>query len=234
MPDYQLIRTPDGRDLDVLLSGAPAGPTVVYHSGTPTGSVPFAALDQPAAVRGLRVVTYSRPGYGDSTPQPGRRVADAAIDTATVLDALGVDTFVAVGWSGGGPHALACAALLPDRCRAAASLAGVAPHGADGLAWTDGMGQENLDEFDAAAGGVDELTAFLADAGADEVAPETVAASLGELASDVDRAAITDDLAEYLAAGMNRALLRGIAGWRDDDLAFVADWGFDVASITVP
>jgi pimeloyl-ACP methyl ester carboxylesterase len=234
MPDYQLVRTRDGRELEVLQSGVPDGRTVVYHSGTPTGSVPFPSLDDAATERQLRVVTYCRPGYGNSTPQPGRTVADAAADTAAVLDALGVGSFLTLGWSGGGPHALACAALLPDRCEAAASIAGVAPYGVDDLAWTDGMGPENVEEFAAAAAGVDQLTAFLADASKEEVTAETVIAALGELVSDVDRAALTGATAEYVAAGFRRAVIHGTDGWRDDDLAFMADWGFDVASITVP
>jgi pimeloyl-ACP methyl ester carboxylesterase len=234
MPDYQLVRTDDGRELEVLESGKPDGRPVVYHSGTPTGSVPFARLDDAAVERGLRVITYCRPGYGNSTSRPGRRVADAAADTGTVLDALGVDAFVTLGWSGGGPHALACAAMLPGRCEAAASIAGVAPRDADGLAWIDGMGPENIEEFAAAAAGVDALTAFLANAATEEVTAETVADELGGLVSAVDRAAIDGDLADYLAAGMNRALLRGTDGWRDDDLAFLSDWGFTVAAISAP
>jgi pimeloyl-ACP methyl ester carboxylesterase len=234
MPDYRLLRTDDGRELDVLLTGAPDGRTVVFHSGTPTGSVPFPPLDDAAAARGLRAVTYCRPGYGNSTPQPGRRVADAAADTAAILDQLGVREFVTFGWSGGGPHALACAALLPGRCQAASTLGSPAPYGVDGLVWTDGMGPENIVEFDAAAAGVDELTAFLTEASKEELTADAVVAALGGLVSDVDRAAITGDLAEYIAAGGRRAVLNGIDGWRDDDLAFMADWGFDVAAITTP
>jgi pimeloyl-ACP methyl ester carboxylesterase len=234
VPDYRIVRSDDGRDLDVLLSGAPDGRTVVYHSGTPTGSVPFPQLDEAAADRGLGVMTYCRPGYGESTPQPGRSVADAAGDTATILDALGVESFVTLGWSGGGPHALACAALLPGRCQAAATLGSPAPYGVDGLVWTDGMGPENIVEFDAAAAGADELTAFLTEASKEELTADAVVAALGGLVSDVDRAAITGDLAEYVAAGARRAVLNGIDGWRDDDLAFMTDWGFDVADITTP
>src|SRR5262249_59603081 len=103
-----------------------------------------------AAERGFRLVQYTRPGYGGSTPAPGRRVADAAGDVAAVLDALGVAEFLTVGWSGGGPHALACAAGLPGRCLAAASMAGVAPYRAEGLDWLHGMAGENVAEFSAA------------------------------------------------------------------------------------
>ena len=88
-------------------------------------------------------------------------MADVAADVAAVLDALGLDTFVTAGWSGGGPHALACAALLPGRCLAAASIAGAAPFHAPGLDFTAGMGPENVEEFAAAVRGIAALTEFL-------------------------------------------------------------------------
>ena len=139
-----------GRQLEVLVSGPEDGLPLVFHEGTPGGLVAFPPMVTAAAERGLRTVMYARPGYGASTPQPGRRVADAAADVTAVLDALGAGDFVTAGWSGGGPHALACAALLPGRCRAAATIAGVAPRQADGLDWLAGMGEENLAEFAAA------------------------------------------------------------------------------------
>src|SRR5262245_36893206 len=126
-----LVQLPDGRALDVAVAGPEDGLPLVFHYGTPSGPVLFPPLVDAAARHGLRTVVYARPGYAWSTPRPGRSVASAPADTASVLDALGAGTFVTVGWSGGGPHALACAALLPDRCAAAASLAGVAPYGAE-------------------------------------------------------------------------------------------------------
>jgi pimeloyl-ACP methyl ester carboxylesterase len=181
-----------------------------------------------AAERGLRLVLYGRPGYGRSTPDPGRRVAGAADDVAAVLDALDVTEFVTVGWSGGGPHALACAAGLPGRCLAAASMAGIAPYPAEGLDWLDGMAGENVAEFSAALAGKEALTAFL-EPEARALAATTsadVAAGLGDLASAADQKAVTGEFADYLAAAFRAAVEHGLAGWRDDDLAFTADWGF--------
>jgi len=189
-----------------------------------------------AARHGLRFVTHSRPGYRGSSPQPGRTVADVATDVAALLDAVGADDFVTLGWSGGGPHALACAALLPDRCRAAAIVAGVAPYDADGLDWLDGMGEENLAEFGAAATGVEALNGFLAQAsvGLKDVQPDDIIAAFGDLLSVVDQKALREGLAEYLAESCSGAVSRGYDGWRDDDLAFIADWGIDLAGIRVP
>jgi len=186
-----------------------------------------------AAQRGLRMVTCARPGYGASTPRPGRRVADVTQDVTAVLDELGAAHFVTVGWSGGGPHALACAARLPGRCLAAASMAGVAPHSAEGLDWVAGMGAENIEEFGAALAGEGPLTSFLEPAAAElaTVTGPAVAESLGGLVSAADKAVAGGEFADYLAASFRAAVRTGIAGWRDDDLAFVADWGFTMAEV---
>jgi pimeloyl-ACP methyl ester carboxylesterase len=220
---------PDGREVEILAADRPAGGLpLVIHDGTPVGLGLFAPTVDVARARGLWVVQIARPGYERSTPRPGRRVADIAADVAAVLDHLGEDTFVTAGWSGGGPHALACAALLPGRCLAAASVAGVAPYRAEGLDWTAGMGPENVEEFGAAVAGPEALTEFLeGEARAlRAVAGEDVAASLGGLVSAVDVAALTGAYADHLAAGLRAAVREGVAGWREDDLAFVADWGF--------
>jgi pimeloyl-ACP methyl ester carboxylesterase len=238
MAETTTVRVQDGRELEVLQVGPADGLTFVLHLGTPSAAVDIPQLTRPAGARGLRTVTYSRPGYAGSTPAPGRCVADAAADTAAVLDAFGVDRFVTLGWSGGGPHALACAVLLPGRCLAAGTLAGVAPHEAEGLDWMAGMGEENVAEVSAARAGEHELTAVLATRAA-ELAGVTggqLAASLGGggLVSEVDKAALTGEFADALAEDLRRAVSSGIAGWRDDLLAVVRPWGFALSDITVP
>src|SRR4051794_5459944 len=116
----------DGRTLQVYDSGG-TGAVVLWHNGSPHTGAPLTPLLEMAAARGMRLVTYARPGYGSSTPQPGRDVAAAAQDVAALADALGIERFATLGASGGGPHALACAALLPERVSAVATLAGIAP-----------------------------------------------------------------------------------------------------------
>ncbi|MDR0342611.1 MAG: alpha/beta hydrolase [Nocardiopsaceae bacterium] len=222
------VTAPDGRTLAVLTAGPADGLPFVMHNGTPGGLLALPSMTEAAAARGLRTVICARPGYGESTPRPGRRVADVADDVAAVLAALGAGEFVTLGWSGGGPHALACAVMLPGRCLAAATMAGVAPHGAPGLDWLAGMAPENVEEFTAADAGEEPLTRYLEAAAAElgGVTADQVAASFGELASAADQAAMTGELAEYLAASLRTAVAGGVAGWRDDDLAFIADWGF--------
>jgi len=233
---YQTVTTADGRQLEYLVTGDPAGHPVLFHYGTPNCATEFSALTKLATDLGIQLISYSRPGYATSTEQPGRSVADAVADVEAVLDAIGVDEFRTIGWSGGGPHALACAALLPRRCRAAAVLAGVAPYTADGLDFLAGMGEENIEEFGAALAGRDRLDGFLSALlpHFTEVTGESVAEGLAGLLPEIDRRALTGEFADEMAATFRRAMSRGIAGWRDDDLAFVADWGFSVTDISVP
>jgi len=221
----------DGRRLEVLATGPADGLPLILHNGTPVGPVAYTPMADAAAERGLRLVICARPGYGDSTPRPGRRVADVTDDVAAVLDELGAPRFVTAGWSGGGPHALACAARLPGRCLAAATMAGVAPFTAEGLDWLAGMGEENVTEFGAAAAGVEQLTDYLDGEAADlaTITGPEVADGLGDLVSSADKAAATGEFADYLAASFRAAVRTGIAGWRDDDLAFASDWGFTMA-----
>jgi len=221
---------PDGRSIEVLIAGPPDGLPLVLHEGTPVGLVLYPPTVQAAGERGLRTILTARPGYEASTPRPGRRVVDVAADIAAVLDELGADTFVTLGWSGGGPHTLACAAALPGRCLAAASIAGVAPYPARGLDWLAGMGPENVEEFGAAIAGEAELTEFLTSAAVtfSALTGASVAESLGGLVIEADQAALTGEYADHIANALRAAMNSGIAGWRDDDLAFTKDWGFSL------
>jgi pimeloyl-ACP methyl ester carboxylesterase len=226
----------DGRTVDVLLGEAPSRRAFVSHHGTPSDATIWNGWESVAREHGTRLVALTRPGYAGSTRQPGRSVSSIASDVIAVLDALGLDDFVTIGWSGGGPHALACAALIPERCRAVAVLAGVAPFDAPALAWFDGMARENIAELGAAAqgeGAIREWLTLNADvlrsADAHELAP-----LLGDLASEVDRAALAAGFAQTLAGAIRRALAPGFDGWIDDDLAMLKPWGFGVESIVAP
>lgn len=226
----------EGRSLEVSVSGPQQATPLVFHHGTPSDRTQYPPFAEAAAVRGVRLVSYSRPGYGGSARQPGRAVADCAADTLAIVEQLGAGRFYTAGWSGGGPHALACAALLSDRVLACATIAGVGPFGAAGLEFLEGMGRENLEEFGAALAGPSELQGYL-EHQAEVLAGltgEQVAAALGDLVSPVDVGAITGAFAAYLARSLRQAVASGIWGWFDDDLAFTRPWGFDLDEVGVP
>jgi pimeloyl-ACP methyl ester carboxylesterase len=235
-PRRQMVQAPDGRQLEVVSAGPETGRCFLFHSGTPSAAGAYPPLVAELAKRDLRFVTFSRPGYAGSSVMAGRAVGDVATDVQAILDALKIGSFFCAGQSGGGPHALACAALLSDRVIATATLAGVAPWPAEGLDWLAGMGPENLEEFDASMKGRDVLEPYLEREAASlvNVQPQAVAASLGGLVSDVDTAALTGGYADFMATSLRRAVSAGIGGWRDDDIAFVNPWGFDLPSIQTP
>lgn len=225
----------DGRTIEALRAGPQGSTTLVFHNGTPSAAMLLPSVVEAAARHGLGTITFSRPGYGTSSPAHGRSVADNAALTAAVLDAAEAERFYTAGWSGGGPHALADIALLPDRCIAGVVLAGVAPFTA-GIDWLAGMAAENVEEYQLASAGEAQLLPFLetfAKVLANVTGPDIVA-SLGGLVSEVDLDALSGEFSEAMAASMRGAVASGIAGWRDDDLAFVTPWGFDLAGIERP
>jgi pimeloyl-ACP methyl ester carboxylesterase len=230
------IELPDGRALEYWSEGSDDGLPVLFHHGTPSSGLPYERFVQEATRRGMRLLSYSRPGYGGSDRREDRSVADCVGDVVALLDRLGIDRFLTAGWSGGGPHALACAALLPERVRAAATIAGVGPFGVDDLDFLDGMGKENIEEFGATIQGPDALRGWM-EANAPAVANVTgaeVVAVFGDLVSDVDKPSINDEFGEFIATMMRLGLSNGWWGWYDDDVAFVRPWGFDIGPSSVP
>jgi pimeloyl-ACP methyl ester carboxylesterase len=229
------VRTPDGRTLAVEESGDPGGRPILVHMGTPNSRLLYGPIMADAAARGLRLISYDRPGYGGSSPQPGRTVADCAADVRTICAELGIGRLATWGISGGGPHVLACAALLPDLVTAAASLASPAPYGAEGLDYFAGMGQENVDDFSLFLTDEDAARAK-AERDREELlatSPEDAAKAIESLLTPTDAAALRGELAEYLTASQQAGLAPGIEGWFDDNCT-VRPWGFDLAGITVP
>lgn len=230
----------DGRTLDLTVTGPGDGPVLVFHHGTPGCGTPPTALVRAATAHGLRLVTWSRPGCAGSSRQPGRDVAAVAADLVAVLDHLAVGSAYVAGWSGGGPHALACATLAPDRVRGTLVIAGVAPYDAEGLDWMAGMGEDNVAEFGAALDGEATLRAFLEGAAAElgEVTGSDIVAGMQSLLPPVDVAALSGasgaEFAEDLAASFRAALSTGVDGWLDDDLAFTGPWGFEARTAPGP
>jgi pimeloyl-ACP methyl ester carboxylesterase len=230
------ITVTGGRTLTMREGGEPDGVPVFVLAGTPGSSVMYEPHLQDAAQRGIRLISYDRPGYGGSTRHEGRIVADCAGDLAAVADALGVDRFCVWGISGGGPHALAVAALLPERVAAAAALASVAPYDGDGLDFFAGMGEQNVEEFKLARGDEEGHRAASERDRADLLAatPGQLVELWQTLLGPSDREVATDRFAAFLIEHIRAGIEPSGDGWYDDDLVFVRPWGFDLASIRVP
>ena len=225
----------DGRTLHVYDEGERNGNVVVQHHGTPGSGLGYPPDNELGRERGLRIIRYDRAGYGGSTPKPGRSVVDVVADIEDVLDAFDVERYVSLGGSGGCPHSFACGARS-ERCLAAGAIAAPTPYPAESLDWLAGMGEENVVEFNAALEGPEKLEPYLEGEAAKlrAAGPEEVKEVWATVLPPVDAAVLTGDRAEHWKRSNDRALAQGIAGWRDDDIAFTKPWGFELGEIRVP
>ena len=237
-PESKKFSARDGRTLDVLVGGdSTSDIALVCHHGTPSDSTLWVDWHHDALVRKLRLVSVTRPGYAASDRKPGRSVSCVAKDVSDVLDALGIDTFLTIGWSGGGPHTLACAALLPERCIAVSVLAGVGPRGEPDLDSLSDMGPENIEHKKIAIQGEGPLRewAKVNAAAWFTIADEDLAATLGGLVPEIDVYALNEQgQAKIWASSIRRCLQNGIDGYIDDSLVFCKYWGFKPADIRSP
>jgi pimeloyl-ACP methyl ester carboxylesterase len=230
------VPAPGGRTLSVHEDGDADGVPVVVHHGTPSSGVLYGHWVEDAYANGIRLIGPDRAGYGGSTRDRGRAVAAAAADVLALADALELERFATWGISGGGPHALACAALCGDRLVAAASLAGVAPYEAEGLDWTSGMGAENLEEFGLVVQGEAAVEPYLERVREHllETGPAEILAIFGDLLGAADTSVLSGAFAGWMVEASNHGLRTSAEGWLDDDLAFARPWGFDLGRIDVP
>ncbi|MEV4107727.1 alpha/beta hydrolase [Nonomuraea sp. NPDC049695] len=232
----RIVVAPDGRKLAVEERGKPDGTPVFLLHGTPGSRLGPSPRAQVLYRLGVRLITFDRPGYGLSDRMPNRTVASIAADVAAIADALEVDGFAVVGRSGGAPHALACAALLPERTRRAAALVSLAPHSAEGLDWFAGMAESNVFEYLVARAGPHLAATRLASLASQIRAdPEGKVLSIAQEGGRADRRIVSDHgLRRMMVRNFTEALRHSADGWVDDVLAFSSDWGFDPAVIRVP
>jgi pimeloyl-ACP methyl ester carboxylesterase len=232
------LATPDGRTLAVAEWGDPKGRPVITFHGTPGSRIGYWLPEPEIWARfGLRRFSFDRPGYGESTRLPGRSVAGVVPDVVAIADAFGLERFAVSGGSGGGPHVLACAALIPDRVIRCLASVSIAPFDAEGIDFTGGMNEGNVHEFGAAEQGEAALRAVLEPERATMI--ERLTSGRSDFMGDEYEVPEADrvEMAKYqrvAAAHILTAVAPGIDGWVDDDLAFVKPWGFDVASCRVP
>jgi pimeloyl-ACP methyl ester carboxylesterase len=230
------VATHDGRVLKVREQGDRGGLPVLVHNGMPNSRLLSHRVVASAQRGGIRLISYDRPGYGGSTRQPGRSVAGCASDVADIAAALGVNRLAVWGISAGGPHAIACAALLPDLVGSVAVLASSAPWGADGLDYFSGMGELNVQDISQT---LEDPVAARARCERDRV--EMLTHTLPELMdflktllAPVDAAVLTDDLGQHLIDSIRSGMATSSDGWWDDELAMLAPWGFEFGVIRTP
>jgi pimeloyl-ACP methyl ester carboxylesterase len=220
----------------VEIAGEPNGKPILFHPGEPMSRHLYGGWIADAEKKGIRLIGYDRPGYGGSTAHPGYTVASGAHDVRAIAEALGHGKLGIWGISGGGPYALACAALLPDLAVAVAAVASIAPYGVEGFDYFSGMGESN----------VESLQLFFSDPeaarrdvreGREEIlaaTPEQFAELVKSLLSPVDAEALTEDLARWLTETNKVAVSAGDQGWWDDGVAHLTSWGFELRDIQVP
>jgi pimeloyl-ACP methyl ester carboxylesterase len=232
----EIIDGPDGRQLEIATMGDPSGHTVLFHHGTPGSIKTFRAFEGLLERGNFYFVTSSRAGYGASTRREGRNVASVVDDASTVLDFLKRDSYTVMGWSGGGPHALACGALDTPRCQNVVALASLVPFESD-VDWTEGMGPENLEEFALAKEGGAPYEEYMAATGLvmAGVTTDNAIEMMSGLLPDADREVLEDPATlEIFVNGMRYGFANSWHGYFDDNVAFMMPWGFDPAAIEVP
>ena len=231
MTQFQLR---DGRALDLLDNHVESDTAVLFHHGTPGNSTSWGAWIEGLKGGQIRAIAASRPGYALSDRSAGRKVVDVVDDLSQVFDEYGIKRFVAVGWSGGGPHALAMS--LDNRCVGVITLAGVGQYGQPDLDFLAGMGPENIEEFGISLKGEGPLREWMnANAvGMQEVTGAGLRAAFGGLIGKADKEVLSGSFADDMASEMRRALSHGFDGWIDDDLAFIKGWGFELSDVQVP
>ena len=230
------VRAEDGRRLSVEERGDPQGRPVFLLHGTPGSRLGPAPRPSVLYRMRVRLITFDRPGYGDSDRSPGRSVSAAAEDVRLIADALEIGRFGVVGRSGGAPHALACAALLPERTARAGSLVGLAPRDAADLDWFDGMTEANVHAYVNAAAGRHRLTVALGRR--TRTIRADPAASIAEMRvglPESDRWITADaGIRAMLERNFAEGLCSSADGWVDDVMAFSTGWGFEPSRITTP
>jgi pimeloyl-ACP methyl ester carboxylesterase len=234
-----MLRTKDGRQLCYAQWGDPAGAPVFSLHGTPGCRLNRYPDNEALANIGARLITYDRPGYGRSDRNPGRRVVDCVPDVEAIANAEGIDHFVVVGGSGGGPHALAVAARLADRVTFVRCVVGVVPYDTPDFDWFAGMDPENVKEFGWALKGEEtlyrelsrEAEAMVARVTAD---PSNILGADWDL-PEADRAVYANPLVmQIMREAIPECVVNGPWGWVDDDLAFTKPWGFEISEIEAP
>ncbi len=220
-----LIRLPGGGALAVEEYGDPAGPPVFYFHGWPASRLEAGLIPSLP----VRLLAIDRPGYGRSTPQPGRTLLDWPRDVAIVADRLGLAQFYVVGLSGGAPFAAACAYAMPNRVRGVALVSPVPPatavmHRADGVGHLFRLGRHPRVAHRLLSVMRPLLRRRI-------ITPSTF---VGTAIAESDRAVLTAEMIASLGRAWREGMGRSVLGALADATLYARDWGFSLADIQVP
>lgn len=231
------------RRLAVQWWGDPDGDPVFLLHGMPGSRIGPRPRGIVLERMGVKLISYDRPGYGWSDRHPGRTVASAGEDVERIATELGFERFSVVGRSGGGPHALACAARLQGRVKRVAVLVSPAPPDALGLDWNEGMSRINVDDFadvdrgigDAPAGASPHAAVLAMRAAGIRQDPNTLLEHLAPELSPGDRRVVEDwAMRNLLLATYSEAVRKGSGGWIDDAVALRSPWDFKFDDVRCP
>jgi pimeloyl-ACP methyl ester carboxylesterase len=232
----RLVDSEDGRRLRVEVVGD-SDRIVLAQLGTPNAGVLFDLWVRDSAARSLSLVTYDRPGYRGSSSQPGRIIADCAKDVRAIAAALGFTRCAVWGFSGGGPHALACGALAGDLVAAVATIGSPAPPDAPGLDYFAGMSDDARQDIELLR--ADRVEWARVSAQQREASLAMTAAELVDNWSAgkarADGVALRGDFGVWLHRAVQEGMAPAIDGALEDNIAiFSSQWGFELRSIAVP
>jgi len=228
------IKLSDGRSIDYLDNGVISKSALILHHGTPTTMTVWGTWLAAAAEKGTRAIAFTRPGYAGSDRKIGYSVLDANDDLEEILEYLDVENFVSIGWSGGGPYALASGLL--KSCTGVQLIAAVSPYDAKDFDWFQDQSPESIEEAKIAVESLENSIIYKEKYYA-EIRDLTAEQILVEYAKRSSFNTFEDDFrafAKDLSASLHDALESGVAGFADDERAFLRNWGFETKAVPVP
>ena len=228
------LKLSDGRALDYTDNGVSSKSALILHHGTPTSMAVWGTWLAAIAEVGIRAIAFTRPGYAGSDRKVDHTVISANNDLEEILNHLEVENFVSIGWSGGGPYALASGLL--ERCSGVQLIASVSPYDAEDFDWFQDQSPESIEEAKISVASLADSIAFkqgyyaeIRDRKAEEFLVEYAKRASFSSFENVYRA-----FAEDLSLSLRDALRVGVIGYAEDEYAFLRNWGFEVKDVRVP
>jgi pimeloyl-ACP methyl ester carboxylesterase len=228
------LKLPDGRCIEYNDNGVSSKSALILHHGTPTSMTVWGTWLAAAAELGIRAIAFTRPGYASSDRKVGRSIIDANEDLEEILNQLAVENFVSVGWSGGGPYALASGLL--NKCSGVQLIASVSPYDAEDFDWFQDQTPEMVEEAKISARSLEDSINFKENY-YKEIRDMTAEQFLTEYAKRLSFESFETTYREFskdLSFSMHDALRDGVIGYAEDEYAFLRNWGFDTKEIQVP